>query len=98
MPARSGDCTSVRNRVSVSARSAVRGAAAAVLARRAVKVRSSIIPNGLSADRGRLDRGGAGRVRTRPGAVGTTVVVGLVALDQGLHRHRVPLAVAVTGN
>src|SRR5919106_6428960 len=97
MPARSGDWTSVRKRVSRSAGSAVRVAAAAVLARRAVKVRSSIYPNGLSAETGGLHRGGAGRVQP-PGRTVAAVIIGLVPLDQVLHPDGVALAVTVAGD
>src|SRR5919106_3640700 len=97
MPARSGDWTSVRKRVSLSLGSGVRAAAAAVLARRAVKVRSSIYPNGLSAETGGLHRGGVGRVQPAGRAV-AAVIIGLVPLDQFLHPDGVALAVAMAGD
>src|SRR5256885_15662976 len=67
MPARSGDCTNVRNRVSRSWGSTVRGAAGAV-ARRALKIRSSIYLVWLSADGGgNLFRGEGLELRGRLG-------------------------------
>src|SRR5919204_4189950 len=90
MPARSGDCTSVRKRASRSPGSAVRTEAAA-LARRALKVRSSIVALTLSGWGGCSDRSTA-----RPPAA--AVVVALVALDQRLHLHGVVFPVAVTEN
>ena len=84
MPARSGDCTSVRNRASRSAGSAVR-TAARVAARRALKVTSSILAiTVIGRTVGKLARQGLRR-RTPPAAV----VVGLMLLDQRLHPHRV---------
>src|SRR5689334_18576097 len=87
MPARSGDCTSVRKRVSRSWGSTGRAAAGA-LARRALKVKSSIYLRRLSADGARLDR-------AAPGGAAAAVMVGLVALDQVLHPRGVALAVPV---
>src|SRR5437867_3854010 len=88
MPARSGDWTSVRNRVSRSVGSAGRAVATAP-ARRALKVRSSIYSQRLSADWALADSGAAARA---------AVVVALIPLDQGLHADGVALAVAVTDN
>src|SRR5262245_2974690 len=86
MPARSGDCTSARKRASASAGSVARAVAPAV-ARRALKVKSSISALTLSVrDAGYVRRGGL------------AVVVGLIALDQPLHLHSIALPMPMAGN
>src|SRR4051812_19872810 len=90
MPARSGDCTSVRNRASKSAGSAVRTDVAA-LARRALKVKSSILAFTLSAWWDASDRG-------RGRAAGVAIVLILVLFDESLHADRIPLAVPVAAD
>src|SRR5262249_60835185 len=87
MPARKGDCTSVRKRVSTSGSSAVRGGAAAT-ARRALKVRSSILVFTLSAAGFGSDRGARGR------SLGP-IVGALVGFDQLFHPDGVPLRMPV---
>src|SRR5690242_3104586 len=102
MPARSGDCTSVLKRVSRSCGSTVRGAAGAV-ARRALKVRSSIYLVWLSADAARnvtkteqrrLQGEQTEKLRTL-GGIAVAEVFGLIPLDQLLHPDRVPFPVPV---
>src|SRR3954453_10736101 len=90
MPARSGDCTSVRKRASKSAGSAVRTDVAA-LARRALKVKSSILAFTLSA---RWDASDRGRGR----AAGGAVVGILVLFDEVLPPPRLPLTVPVAAD
>src|SRR5262245_27290853 len=93
MPARSGDCTRLRNRVSTSCGSTDRAAGGAA-PRRALKVRSSIYPVSLSADRARLNRG-AGAPGPPGGTGSAAVVLGLVSLDQVLDPDRVRLVMSV---
>src|SRR4051812_15185568 len=92
-PARSGDCTRLRKRVSTSCGSTVRAAVGAA-PRRALKMRSSMYLAWLSADGGGSDR------LQRAGCAGGrgAVMVGLVLLDQLLHAHRITLAMAVAEN
>src|SRR5262245_5321719 len=97
MPARNGDCTSVRNRVSTSCGSTVRAAAGAE-ARRALKVRSSISHRVLSADPVRSDRPSGRRAGGAAGGPEFPIMRGLVTLDQLLHPDRVGLAMAVAGD
>src|SRR5215467_5525359 len=101
MPARSGDCTSVRNRVSTSWDSIVRAVAEA-LARLALKIRSSINhlcyrqTEGVALQEPAAPGTGRpkGKAKLQNCAVlGVPVVLGLVALDQVLHPHGVGLAV-----
>ena len=66
-----------------------RSRVAAVLARRALKVRSSIVAVRLSAGR---------RIRRQGWQRRAPVVVGLIPFDQGLHPDGVALAVAVAGD
>src|SRR4051794_22102231 len=93
MPARSGDCTSDRNRVSRSVGSAVLTAAPAV-ARRALKVRSSICGVLLIGRWGRSEQGSAGRGRA-DGAAGAAppVILCLIPFDEAFHGRRVALPV-----
>src|SRR5262245_6203911 len=99
MPARSGDCTSVRNRASWSAGSAA-FAVAAALARRALNSKSSILAFELSAGRTRSDRAGHGRPRTgrsagRGGLAAGAVIRVLVPFDEGFHAHGVLFSMPV---
>src|SRR5947199_9941493 len=88
MPARRGDCTSVRKRASRSGSSAVRTGAAAT-ARRALKVRSSILVLTLSAEGFRSDRG-------IPGRPLCAVVRALLLFDERFHPDGVLNQVSVT--
>src|SRR5262245_579164 len=90
IPARRGDCTSVRNRASMSDGSDARTGAAAT-ARRALKVKSSILVFTLSAGEVGSDRG----ARRTPGGA----VVGiLVLLNQRLHPNGVAFRMPVTAD
>src|SRR5688500_5092637 len=84
MPARSGDCTSPLNRVSMSNS----GFCDPALARRAAKVTSSTGHLGVSA----FAEGDGGLLG------GRAVILGLVLLDQLLHAHGVGLAMAVAAH
>src|SRR3954468_1604567 len=89
MPARRGDWTRLRNRVSRSLSASGRVA----VARRAVKVRSSTgLPSVPLSDAGGWNH----RARSPATARGSAVVLGLIPLDELVHADGVRLPVAVT--
>src|SRR6266513_2082910 len=95
IPARSGDWTRPRNRVSRSAGSVRAGAA--VLARRALKVKSSIVRDYVIG-RKSLVLQGPKAVPLGLSAFAFLVILRLIALDQLLHRAGIALVVAVAAN